>query len=163
MDELEINRQEVARVAAIVFDDQPHLKFTLNRYKTKQDIIQGIRHIQHMGGRTNIADALRMAQVDVFIPGSGDREGAPNFAVLFTDGASNVNEDETLPQAIAARVAGIHIITVAVGQSISMPELQGLTSHPYESNMFTVGSYQDIYSLVPDVLAAMCDGKIHSI
>ena len=56
-----------------------------------------------MGDRTNTADGLRMMKDEMFIPSNGDREGARNVAIIFTDGNSNVNEDNTIPEAIAVR------------------------------------------------------------
>ena len=162
IEELEINpnRPNKVKVAAICFDTEAFVEFYLNTYQTRQDIIHGIQRIHYLGGRTNIADAFRRMRRDVFLPSRGDREGVPNFAIVFSDGASNVDETETLPEAIAARVEGAHIITVGVGYTLNTPVLQGMTSDPYQENLFTVESFNNLKGLIPDIIGATCDGKL---
>ena len=159
--ELEINpdRPNKVQVAAICFDTEAFVEFYLNTYRTKQDVIQAIQRIHYLGGRTNIADAFRRMRQDVFRPSRGDREGVPNFAIVFSDGASNVDETETLPQAIAARVQGAHVITVGVGYALNLPVLEGMASDPFEENLFTVESFDNLRGLIPDVVGATCDGR----
>ena len=161
IEELEVNPDSPnkVRIAAICFDNEAFAEFYLNTYQRKQDIIQAIQRIHYLGGRTNIADAFRRMRRDIFLPSRGDREQVPNFAVVFSDGASNVDETETLPQAIAARVEGVHIITVGVGSTVTFPELQGMTSDPYQENLFTVESFDNLKGLVPEVIGATCDGN----
>ena len=53
----------------------------------------------------------------MFTSTTGDRVDAPNIVIAFTDGNSNVNADSTLPMAVQARIKGIHIITVGIGNS----------------------------------------------
>ena len=158
--ELEVNPDLPSKVhiAAVCFDNEAFVEFYLNTYQRKQDIIQAVQRIHYLGGRTNIADAFRRMRRDIFLPSRGDREQVPNFAIVFSDGASNIDETETLPQAIAARVEGVHIITVGVGSDLSMPELQGMTSDPYQENLFTVESFNNLKGLVPEVIGATCDG-----
>ncbi len=159
--QLEINpdRPNKVRVAAVCFNTQAFVEFYLNTYRTKQDIIHAIQRINYLGGRTNIAGALSKMRTDIFLPYRGDREGVPNFAIVFTDGAANLDETETLPQAIAARVDGVHIVSVAVGRPLNMPELQGIASDPFEANLFTVESFDNLPGLIPQVVAALCDGR----
>ncbi len=156
--EINSNRPNKVRIALICFDDEPFTEFYLNTYQQKQDVIQAIQRISYLGGRTNIARALRKMRTEMFLPLRGDRDSAPNFAIVFTDGASNLDETETLPQAIAARVEGIHIISVAVGSDLSLPELEGIASDPNSQNLFTVESFDNLQRLIPQVIGATCDG-----
>lgn len=39
----------------------------------------------------------------MFTPGNGDRDTANNVLVIFTDGNSNINTENTIPYAIQAR------------------------------------------------------------
>ena len=60
------------------------------------------------GGKTNTSDALAKARTDVLTSAGGDRAGISNTVVLVTDGGSNVNVDDTIPQAdlLKVRVPG---------------------------------------------------------
>ena len=55
----------------------------------------------------------------MFTPANGDRDTVPNYAIIVTDGNSNINQQNTIKEAIEARVDGVHIITVSVGMSSS--------------------------------------------
>ena len=46
---------------------------------------------------------MKLLRTEMFTPFNGDRQDVPNFAVVITDGESNINEEETLPEAIEAR------------------------------------------------------------
>jgi collagen type VI alpha len=94
---------------------------------------------------------------DIYQTSNGDRQGVPNVAVVFSDGASNIQEDRTVPQAVVDRISGIHIISVAVGKSIDMVELRGIASFPSEQNVLTVDSFRDLMTLKDRVTTAMCD------
>ena len=87
-------------------------------YDIHVDIIppQAVKRIQYGGGRTNIASALIIAREQIFNYNRGDREFAPNFAVVFTDGNSNVREEDTIPEAIQNKLEGIHTIVISVGK-----------------------------------------------
>ena len=84
----------------------------------------------------------------------------PNFAIILTDGNSNITPERTMHAAVAARVNGIHLITVSVGKHINLLELQGMTSFPARHNMFNVETYEELGVLANVLPAALCDGKI---
>ena len=65
---------------------------------------------------TNTAAALKLTRETMFVPGAGDRIDVPNFAIVITDGQSNVNPETTLPESVATRLAAIQIIVVSVGE-----------------------------------------------
>ena len=56
------------------------------------------------GGRTNTADALRLAREDVFQSFRGDRNGVTNKVILLTDGGSNINSNLTPARAADLKV-----------------------------------------------------------
>ena len=70
---------------------------------------QAVDRIPFLGGRTYTTSALRMLRQAVFVPSGGDRETVPNFAIIVTDGNSNINPEQTIPEAIQARIAGRHL------------------------------------------------------
>ena len=46
--------------------------------------------------------------------------------IFQTDGGSNIRADETIQEAIADKIGGIHIIVAAVGRDLNVAELRGL-------------------------------------
>ena len=147
------------RVGVIKFSDNAQIQFNLNKYRSKQDVIAHINHISFTGGRTHTASAIQQVRTQMFQENQGDRSSVPNFMVIFTDGNSNINPDRTIPEAIAARVAGVHTIVVSVGTMLNMLELRGIASIPQEKNMYSVRSYNSLPSIVNNVVRATCDGR----
>lgn len=82
----------------------------------------------------------------------------PNLVVIVTDGESNINPQETLPEAARIKRDGTTIITVAVGLS-SNAELTGLTSPPVSENLIYVDDYEALYRLSAVIVAPLCTGE----
>ena len=123
-----------------------------------QDVMQGLRYTGFINGRTHTSEALRIMKDEMFAPTNGDRESAQNIAIIFTDGGSNIEEEMTVQYAIDARVKGIHIIVVAVGEDRNMLELQGIASEPVSSNLFAVGRYWELPGLKDGIIQVTCNG-----
>ena len=88
----------------------------MNTFTSKEDVLQAIDLLRYLAGKTNTAAALNLLRTQMFTPANGDRLDIPNFAIVVTDGQSNVDRENTLPEAILARAAGIQIIVVSVGK-----------------------------------------------
>lgn len=129
-------------------------------YRSKQDVVQAIQYIKYMGERTYTASALKLMRDRIFNAQNGDREDVPNFAFVITDGNSNINEQDTIKEAIAARQAGIHIFVVSVGKQINTIELKGMASEPVRSNIYEVERFQDLQSIIERMPRAICDGEL---
>jgi len=146
------------RIGAVKWSDGAEVQFQLNEYRSKQDVIMALRRITFMGGKTNTADAIQKMN-DMFTSNNGDRSDADNIAIFFTDGGSNIQEDQTIPKAIAARVDGIQMIVQAVGapEGLNMLELRGIASYPYAKNLFNVDRFSDMSNMMNDVIGATCN------
>ena len=92
----------------------------------------------------------------------GDRFDVPNYAILITDGNSNINQQNTIKEAVKARVDGIHFITVSVGKMLNMIELKGMASDMVDDNMFQVESFDDLSSLVSQMPLSICNSKYNN-
>ena len=149
-----------ARVGLITFGDEATVRFHLNTYATKEDVLQAIDNLPWTRGRTNTADAIHKVRTEMFTSSNGDRFDPPNMAVIITDGQSNVNEEDTLPEAMEARLEGIHMMAVAVGTSQTSLEIKGLASDPDSVNVFRVEEFGELVNMTLPVVDAMCDGKL---
>lgn len=56
----------------------------LNEYNTRQAAIEAVMKIQYKQGKTNTAEALRVARTSMFNPAQGDRPNAQNLAIIIT-------------------------------------------------------------------------------
>ena len=74
--------------------------FYLNTYASKQDVLQSLNYATYEGQRTNTADALNLLRTEVFNLANGDRQDVENYAIVVTDGNSNINERMTIPAAV---------------------------------------------------------------
>ena len=158
VNELEI-RPERTRVALVTFKDDIQIKFHLNEYSNKEDVLQAIDLLDYRPGRTNIADALMTIRTRVFTPAHGDRHDIPNVAILVTDGKATVYRERTLPEAIEARTAGIHMIVVSPEQKFVSLELKGISSEPHARNVHIMDKYSQLPSISSQIAASLCDGK----
>ena len=120
---------------------------------------QAIRNIRHRGGRTNIAGAIELAREQIFRVDKGDRDAVPNYLIIFTDGTPTVRQLDTIPEAVAARIAGIQVIVAGVGDNMNAMEMMGMASAPQARNVMSVARFKDIGSLVSKIVASVCDGQ----
>ena len=80
-----------------------------------------------------------MLRQNGFTQASGDRDFARNIALIVTDGNSNINPEETIPEAIETRVNNVLLMTVAVGKTfVNQLEIEGIASEPSTLNIFQV-------------------------
>ncbi|KAK7502428.1 hypothetical protein BaRGS_00006381, partial [Batillaria attramentaria] len=143
------------RVAVVTFSDSANIEFYLNSYVTKDEIVNAIRNIPYVYGFTHTADALRRTRTEIYSPVTGDRAAVPNLVVIVTDGESNVNPLQTLPEANRIKRTGTSVITVAVGLSTNA-ELVGLTSPPIADNLIYVDDFEALHRLSDQIVAPLC-------
>jgi len=151
LDDLEISPNKT-KVAVVVYADDSQEVLSLNSFTNKQDIIWTTNNIVFSGGKTNTASALQMIQDKVFTQGAGDRSNARNIVWLFTDGNSNLNQENTIPQAVSLRISGAYVITISIGSDVNRYELAGIASEPHNETVFIVGSYRDLPTIVDSVI-----------
>ena len=145
------------RIGVVSWSDDVTLDFALDAYSSKQDILQALKYVQYRGGRTHTASALNMMRMELF-GRSGDREDVPNYAYVITDGNSNVNQRNTIQEAIAAKISAIHIMTVSIGTHLNVIELKGIASEDTDTNMFSVESFVDLDDLTELMPQLICNG-----
>ncbi|GAB1610762.1 hypothetical protein Ahia01_001362700 [Argonauta hians] len=146
-------------VALITFSDTARTEFYLNSFNTKQEIENATAAVKYVYGSTHTAIALRMARTRIFSEVNGDRPDSPNIAIIITDGQSNINNIQTLPQARLLKESGVSVITVAVGFATQTEELIGMTSPPVAENLFSVDGFNNLKDLHDKIVEPICKGK----
>lgn len=146
---------DVARVAMIVYADKAEAYFYLDTYTSKREILNAVV-AKFAGGRTGTADALKLMYEDVFSAARGDRTGVTNYAVLVSDGGSNIRKDMTITEAREAHSRNIEIFSVAVGDHSYMEEMNDIASKPSNEYVLQLASAANISSVVDDLLMRVC-------
>ena len=54
--------------------------------------------LSYVGGTTNTANGLMLLRTQIFNVTNGDRPDVPDIAFVITDGQSNVNQSDTIPE-----------------------------------------------------------------
>ncbi|WAR25836.1 CO6A4-like protein [Mya arenaria] len=144
-----------------VFTHDIFNEFYLNSYTTRSEMLNHIQLLATRQGGTNTGGAIQNLNDIVFTSSFGDRFGAPNIAVIITDGKSN-NNTYTVQQAAIAKANGIHIIAVGIGID-DQSELHQMASEPTAQNVFNVQQFSQlltIKSLIEDLFITECTGII---
>lgn len=155
VDNLEV-AMDRTRIGLITYSDNAAVRSYLNQYARKEDILQLIRSQLWIQGKTNTAEALRIMRTEVFQENKGDRLDVPNYAIVLTDGESNINADMTVKEAIQARIEGAHIIVVTVTEKPTL-EIKGIASDPDNENILYVENFSMLPSLSNRLVQAVCD------
>ena len=88
----------------------------------------------------------------------GERPDVPNVAVVITDGCTNIDPDRTVPNALAAKAGGNHMISIGIGGNTNEVELRAMASDPQSENVLFADSWTDLPGIVDGLVAATCNG-----
>jgi len=77
-----------------------------------------------------------------------------------SDGHSNINRDNTIPNAVELRHTGSVVLVCAIGEHMGWDELNGIASDPHDHTVFTVDSYDHLSTMLDPMRAATADGKL---
>lgn len=150
--------EDQTNIAFITYADQARLHFNLDRYHARLHLKQAVDNITYAPtGASNLADALRLARQEVFVPGRGDRSDLPNIIIVVTNRGSS-NATATSEQARLARLAGLTIMPMVVKGWLSMSELYDVTSEPVENNLLIVESFNNLTTLANSLKTTVCQG-----
>ena len=89
----------------------------------------------------------------------GDRDEVQNVAVILTDGYSNVNPINTIPEAKLAKEQGIAIYVVAVGDNVDMKEvteIAGQVNAPSEYYVYPLEREDDTDKISDLLTDSLC-------
>ena len=137
-----------SKYAAIKFSDKANLLFNFvspDQAKTK------LLNVPQKGGWTNTQDALKMARNLFLNPAtSGHRQNALRLAVVVTDGNSNQQSHQTVPQAIQLKGIGTRVMVIAVGNygDSGSKEMKDIASHPFRDNIYVVDDFDAMYQVM---------------
>ena len=150
-------RYDTVRVALVSFSDLASVRFYLDTYQEKRDVLNAIA-FSKVGGRTNTQDALRMARDEVFRSDKGDRSGVTNVVILLTDGGSNVSPQLTVQRARELKTGTNKVHVVAIGNKVDMDEIDQIASGSNEPYVVRVNHQSEVTGAANRLLDSLCVG-----
>ena len=145
------------RVSIVTYQDTEQVRFNLDEYTSKDEVINAIAFDQAKRKGTHTSSALRTMREDMFTPRNGDRNGVDNVAIVMTDGRSNIEQDNTIPEADLAKDGAIRLITVGVGRRVGVSEINGMASRPSSENAFLLINESDLNEVADLILDQLCE------
>ena len=140
------------RVSVVQYSKDQEAVFYLNKYSTKEDILESIRNLRHRGGRTlNTGAALQFVRHNVFTASGGSRrlDGVPQLLIFLTSGKSR---DEVRGPALALKDLAVMPFSIGVG-SADHQELQVISFKPRFT--YQVPGFSDLLSIENQIIASI--------
>ena len=137
------------------FSNQATLIAHLNNTMNATALGDVIRNTTWKDQNTNTSGALWYMWDIMFSVAAGDRLQAPNVGIVITDGASNYDENLTLPTALVAKDKGITLISLGIGTDVDYNELLGIAS---SSDLVLTSISFDALDLIQEqIVTIACD------
>ena len=111
-------------------------------------------------GARNTHLALEWLRETGFATSNGARSTSEDIAkivILFTNKMSH-DFAATIEQARAARLAGITILVVCVGEQYDAIEMHEVSSYPESHSTFIEDEIEDLISIEEELLSLICNG-----
>jgi hypothetical protein len=109
--------------------------------------LRGIQRAKYAGQGTFTAQAIEYTREVMFSNESGGRQNVPEIMIIITDGISE-NQTATTSEAKTAKLKGIKIIVVGIGNGVDKTELQTISSDPSSKFMINVNSYRKLDTIM---------------
>ena len=154
----EMNIQsEGTRVGLMTFSSRAYISFPMNKYEHLDQVKRAILTTPYRYGDTYTADALQLLREYFFTEFRGAREDVPDYAIMITDGVSNLRNGRTIPEAHRVQDEGIHIFSIGIGLT-NLEEIYAISSEPSSANTFLVKDFDELSKVGPDLVSAICGG-----
>lgn len=148
------------QAGVVLFGNNGVLKIQFNSNTDLPSFIEAVDALIYRAQKTNIKDAIKVAEELGFISTNGDRRNGYDVAILVTDGEPQNVEFGAISKAEAESLkvnAGVEVFIIAHsfyrGQdSNSYADLQQIASTPLENHYYETGNFaQDLPSLIETI------------
>jgi collagen type VI alpha len=152
---LDVNSDQV-RIGAIAFSDDIVGQFFMNQnIGSAQNVLNSLDFYNQFG-TTNTPAAFEATRDVQFTSARGDRNGVQNVVIIVTDGYSNVNQQNTIPDALQLKSSGVLIYSVAVGDAPQMSEIKSMASSPDSQYVIKLPTLGDLDQSAENLLDHLC-------
>ena len=150
------------QVAVITFNATARVVFSLTAHNNDLALLAAISAVPYDGGGTNIAAGLNRLVSDGFTGARPPSQGVPRFAVVVTDGQSNLAATQTAASALRAVVPAITCYAVGVGTGVDTAQLEAIASTPTSTFFRTISNFSpaELATVTQTLLQQACQGMI---
>ncbi len=146
------------RVGLLTYSTRVHLEqvVPLGSLATRSQLVSVVSELTYHPGNTNTSGALRFAR-RMLSDGVVPRQGVARYFVLITDGISNIDKQETRPEAHMARLRDfVTVFTVGITQYADTQELTFIASEPTEYHRFLSPDFRNLALIEDSLLTRLC-------
>ena len=145
-------------IGVVLFSTDVMLRIKLTDFYDKAQLQSQVKQLDYIGGFTNTADALRVTREQCFSASNGNRQPAPDLAIIITDGVPTLNTASTEPEANALKNAGVEVIAVGITNSVDTNTLRLLSSSPQRENenYFAAPNFNQLGDILDRIIVQAC-------
>ena len=119
------------RIGLITFEYIIRIRFFLNTFNTREEVLDAIENTPYVGEGTNTSGALDVVRLQGFVESNGARPrelGVPRIAIVVTDGFS-FEPDNTTEAAAQLHDTGVIVYAIGIAEARET-ELLDIASDP---------------------------------
>ncbi|XP_072536172.1 collagen alpha-6(VI) chain [Salminus brasiliensis] len=145
---------EKVRIGLVQYSNTPRTEFFLNSYESKQAIHNYIANLPYMGGGTKTGLGLDFLLKNHFKEEAGSRakKGAPQIAVVITDGQS---QDNVEPHAQELKRKGIVLYAIGI-KDADMEQLKEIATKPHDQHIYSVSDFTALQGISQGFIHVLC-------
>ncbi|KAM4770891.1 vitrin [Rhinophrynus dorsalis] len=137
------------RIGAVQYTYEQRLEFGLDRYGTKQDVVNAIMGINYWSGGTSTGAAITYASEQLFTKSKPNKR---KIMIVITDGRSY---DDVRVPATAAHRNGVIAYAVGIAWA-AQDELESIATDPDKDHSFFVDEFDNLYKFVGKIIQNIC-------
>ncbi|XP_065057186.1 vitrin-like isoform X2 [Rhopilema esculentum] len=156
VNDFEISEKNV-RFGIIHYSNYARLDFSFNdrRFHNRNNLKAKIDSIVYSYGGTRTDRALRLASRKLFCL-SCSRVKARKVLIVITDGNTNRSSESLERASRYMKEQNVIILSLGIGNRISMSELLEIASEPKEKHVFKLNSFDDLKSMLNSIEEQAC-------
>lgn len=117
-------------------------------------LTSALNNITYLNGNTNTDKALNFVSNTTFAPQHGARNDSKHIAIVMTDGQSS-SPSATSVAAAALHKTGTEVMTIGIGSSVTLSELQTIASD--NQHVFQVISFDALTTIQSELEKTACE------